>query len=146
MFQYQPQTLRDYLHGVRVEVCDWCEYQGHTLAGCPGFLAAKRAQQSSQVEVNTDHGWNTYSQTYNPGWSSHPDLSWSDSYWPGDNQPHYPASPSPPQSYPQYPYQWPQSDPIDPYYQPSMSEGPDSFGYGPPLDSIDETASTRQLE
>ena len=75
--------------------CEWCERHGHILTECPNFIAARRAQQSYQVEGHEIQGWG--SQTYEQGWTSHPNYSWSDQNSYGGGQAQYPAPPPPQQ-------------------------------------------------
>ena len=115
---------------VRVEkVCEWCERHGHIVTECPSFIAAKRAQQSYQVEGHEVQGWDPYSQTYDQGWSSHPNYSWSDPNPYGGGQAQYPAPPPPEQPYEQPYYPWPQEDQLNHYAYTQVLDGPN-----PPFD------------
>lgn len=64
------------------EKCVICDRSGHATAGCPTLPAFKEVLQGGdQVSVNilnqSQKPLNSaYSNTYNPGWRSHPNFSW----------------------------------------------------------------------
>ena len=110
--------------------CKMCERQGHILTECPIFIAHKRAQRSYQG--HQVQGWNPYSQTYDQGWSSHPNFSWSDpnSYGGGETQ--FSAPPPPYQPYQESYYPWPQQDQFHQYDYTQVLDGPNPPMYEPP--------------
>ena len=66
------------------EPCAGCGGRGHTMYDCPTYLAAQQA--SLEAEVNAAQAWNPYSNTYNPGWRSHPNFGWRDNGQGGGQQ------------------------------------------------------------
>ena len=109
---------------VRVEEgCAWCFANTHVVTSCPEFIAMRENRQPNCEEVNAAQGWNPYSQTYDQGWSSHPNSSWSDPNPYGGGKVQLPVLPPPEQPYQQTYYPWPQQDQLNQYDYTQVSDG-----------------------
>ncbi|KAL6281817.1 hypothetical protein ACE6H2_012746 [Prunus campanulata] len=61
------------------EVCSICAVPGHATVGCPYGVDFPEFVQEQANMVNNYRrpGNDPYSNTYNPGWRNHPNLSWA---------------------------------------------------------------------
>ena len=66
------------LKSVQEIICQICETNEHSTNDCPTLLSFKECLHEQANALN-NFQWpnrNPYSQTYNPSWRNHPNLSW----------------------------------------------------------------------
>jgi hypothetical protein len=61
----------------QVEVCAICSHSDHTTETCPMFSFTNQEQANYVGQNNYRPKNNPYSNTYNAGWRTHPNCSWS---------------------------------------------------------------------
>jgi hypothetical protein len=61
----------------QVEVCAICSHSDHTTETCPMFSFTDEEQANYVSQNNYPPKNNPYSNTYNAGWRTHPNFSWS---------------------------------------------------------------------
>ncbi|XP_026417409.1 uncharacterized protein LOC113312894 [Papaver somniferum] len=62
---------------VEVSICDVCNSSDHLVESFPQMHAFQESRMEEANVLYQKHENNPYSQTYNPGWRNHPNLSWS---------------------------------------------------------------------
>jgi hypothetical protein len=61
----------------QVEVCAICSHSDHTTETCPMFSFTDQEKANYVGQNNYPPKNNPYSNTYNAGWRTHPNFSWS---------------------------------------------------------------------
>ncbi|KAI5320943.1 hypothetical protein L3X38_040651 [Prunus dulcis] len=59
------------------EICEVCWLMGHVIKECLTLLALREMLHDQANFVNQFKKPSTFTETYNPGWSNHPNFSWS---------------------------------------------------------------------
>ncbi|CAK9151637.1 unnamed protein product [Ilex paraguariensis] len=139
------------------EGCSICECMEHSLSDCPNIPTLKEAYHEQVHAFNqTRQSFSPNSNTYNPGWSNHPNFSWRNENPIPHGSSAY-ASPMPPKqnqyhgqgqaSSSQYPRTNPQgylSNPPPQNFSPNPP--PQSFSQGPSNPSTYQPPHKRNLE
>jgi hypothetical protein len=64
-------------HIAQLEVCAICSHSDHTIETCPMFSFTDQEYANYVGQNNYPPKNNPYSNTYNAGWRTHPNFSWS---------------------------------------------------------------------
>ena len=65
--------------------CNHCQASNHVFEDCP-LISNLFNNNQEQLNVVFQRQNNPYGQTYNPGWKNHPNFSWSQNNYQGNQQ------------------------------------------------------------
>ncbi|KAL0405134.1 UNVERIFIED_CONTAM: hypothetical protein Slati_3827300 [Sesamum latifolium] len=82
-------------NGAPMGPCDACGQMGHLSQDCQVGNPNIINEDANFVSHGGRSNFNPYSNTYNPGWRSHPNFSWSNNQQQGPTRPHQPRQPPP---------------------------------------------------
>ncbi|KAL0453837.1 UNVERIFIED_CONTAM: hypothetical protein Slati_1361800 [Sesamum latifolium] len=82
-------------NGAPIGPCGACGQMGHVSQDCQIGNPSVINEDANFISHGGRSNFNPYSNTYNPGWRSHPNFSWSNNQQQGPPRPPQPPQPPP---------------------------------------------------